>query len=126
MVSHANIPIRRMAGGIDRRRSDLFRVDATGCAQRALVAAIRMVLCSNHVLERPRTHAVHHPRTHAAERNFSPSRSGILFVAITADLFHVVAGTTGEDEQKPSFPRKQVAPDQLVRQTSAAAAQAAR
>src|SRR5206468_6208128 len=44
---------------------------------------------------------------------------GILFVAITADRFHVVDHTPAEDKQNASFPRNHVAPDPLVRPRSA-------
>ena len=89
MVSHADVRVSLVAGGIYHRGGDLLRVNAAGSPQCGVAAPAGVVLHSGHVLQRRGTHAGNDPGTYSRNSARRASCARILFVALFADGFRV-------------------------------------
>src|SRR3954462_1793753 len=97
MVSHADAPISRVAGGVDHRGGGLLRVDAAGGPQCSVAAPVSVVLRIDHVLQRHGTHADNDPGTYSRSSTGGASGARILFVALSAVRFRVAHHATARE-----------------------------
>src|ERR1700692_96371 len=90
LVSHAHVPIWRVAGCADRGLRAFVLPDSGGVARNERSASAGVGLCRHNVFQRPGAHFILDFGAHGCFRNVSASGAGILFFSVLAGSFAVV------------------------------------